>query len=361
VYPTVKPKDESVAVFDENSLKKASEQGKITLSVNKSVKNVILPIRAAEFTGGTGIQIKFDQVTVELPVEVLKEAMNESGFNQDQLQITVAMLEPSAANNVLVAGQKNNTGIRLDGSLYDFSVSVISNQGKQKLLTPFKKPVTLSFNAKPEVNGIYLIGDDNSLTYVGGRIANGSISAELEHSSRYGVLGYKMVYSDLSDFHWAYNAIQSLSVQQIITTGSDKFEPARVVTRGEFAAMLVRLLHLTPAQSSFESEMTAAAQAGIVTGKGSGKMELDDNITRQEMAVMLIRAYKLRTGTATVTHSAVNRYTDESRISLWALDAVKEATVSGLLNGKTRNHFDPHSLLNRAEAAKVVHSLLGKN
>lgn len=66
----------------------------------------------------------------------------------------------------------------------------------------------------------------------------------------------------------------------------------------------------------------------------------DAIVTREEMAVILVRAYEHAKG---VNANAVQAksFADEGLVSGWALDAVSKTQALGLINERGRNKFAP--------------------
>ncbi|WP_211748518.1 S-layer homology domain-containing protein [Paenibacillus sp. Marseille-Q4541] len=82
----------------------------------------------------------------------------------------------------------------------------------------------------------------------------------------------------------------------------------------------------------------------------------DGNVTREQLAVMLVRAWKL-------THKdnivmGTTEYKDSHKISSWVQASVGQATALHLLKGQTNGNFSPKGLVTRAEAAQAIHNLL---
>jgi len=83
---------------------------------------------------------------------------------------------------------------------------------------------------------------------------------------------------------------------------------------------------------------------------GTGK-----NITREDMAVMLHRAFSESLFEATTEYTT---FTDEAEISDYALNPVKTLYLSEIISGKPGGGFAPNDNATRAEAAKVIGKLL---
>ncbi|MDY4976758.1 MAG: S-layer homology domain-containing protein, partial [Clostridia bacterium] len=107
--------------------------------------------------------------------------------------------------------------------------------------------------------------------------------------------------------HWAENDINEMANQGIVSGVTDTtFEPDREITRAEFAALIARALKISyeneesvfrdvAAPSWYAKEVNAAAAAGLISGY-DGFFRPEDSITREEMAVIIVKAYQLRGG-----------------------------------------------------------------
>ncbi|WP_372630180.1 S-layer homology domain-containing protein [Cohnella sp.] len=82
-----------------------------------------------------------------------------------------------------------------------------------------------------------------------------------------------------------------------------------------------------------------------------------DTITRQEMAMILVRAFEYKTGKP-VPASVDASFTDGANISPWAKNAVSAAAELGLIQGRGNKQFVPKGHVNRAESVQVISKLL---
>ena len=112
-----------------------------------------------------------------------------------------------------------------------------------------------------------------------------------------------IVFTDVPENHWAYEAVHNLRVLKITDgIGNNMFGLGMTVTRAEFVAFLVKLMQwelVSPEQGSFADNMDTSAwyYAAIETALQHDVISKDiqnfrpkDAITREEMAVMLVRA-----------------------------------------------------------------------
>ncbi|MEK0315774.1 InlB B-repeat-containing protein [Cohnella sp. 56] len=374
VPPPVAVDNKDVTAFNEDDLKRLGEDR--SLAAGKDATQVLLPIQASDLTGNKPIRIQFNAISVELPAEVLRE-MQASAAGQPTDKTKIALKVVPVAQSKVDAFRNSNplTGaaVKVVGSMYELSLSVVTDNNEVRKFGEFAKPLTLRFALEGTVDknltGVYFIGDHNQLQYAGGTIDGSVITAQVKHFSAYAVLEINKTFNDVSDANWASPAIKSLAAKLIVTGTTDTaFSPDRSVSRAEFAALLARSLGLQAAGSNpfkdvksnawYADAVTAVYEAGIVTGRGGQMFEPAQSITRQEAAVMLMRAYALRSGNHEVPAAAGSPFADQASISAWAQDAVTQARALGLLNGKGVNKFVPHTSLTRAEAAQIIDSLL---
>jgi len=95
----------------------------------------------------------------------------------------------------------------------------------------------------------------------------------------------------------------------------------------------------------------------IVNGIDSTRFGIGQNITRQDMAVMVKRALDVKG----VSLNAVKEYMafqDEEQIAEYALESVIALFKAGIINGKGENTFDSVGNATRAEASKILYEAL---
>lgn len=166
--------------------------------------------------------------------------------------------------------------------------------------------------------------------------------------------------------HWAKNDIEAMTALGIVSgVTATTFEPDRSVTRAEFATLIVKTLKINGGTAEefadvlsgewYYTFVHAAASAGLIVGY-DGYFRPDDPITREEMAVILARAYALRGGT--LLSGGIEKFTDKDEISNWAYAAVDTVTTAGLISGMTPTTFVAASHTTRAQAVSVLKRLL---
>lgn len=177
----------------------------------------------------------------------------------------------------------------------------------------------------------------------------------------------KAVFSDIEN-HWAENIIENMAETGTITGYIDgSFKPDNSITRAEFITMLYRngLYDLQYETSSipftdvsknkwyYDYAMWGFA-TGIINGYNDNSFKGDNNITREEMAVILSKFMKL------ICNESENNsviFADNESISYWAKEYVNNISAYGIVKGDNNNYFMPDKNMTRAEAAVVINQI----
>jgi hypothetical protein len=155
------------------------------------------------------------------------------------------------------------------------------------------------------------------------------------------------VFSDMDETHWAGRYAEYLYYQDIITGKMDGekriYDPAKTMTRQEFAAVVVRWLNIdtenykdvelnfadsAKIQDWAQDSVRAALSLGFMAGKavqGSSKVNFDPtgSISRQEVMTVIGRVQEKGYAEADMNFS------DASKIAGWALPYVKTLVAPG--------------------------------
>jgi hypothetical protein len=185
--------------------------------------------------------------------------------------------------------------------------------------------------------------------------------------------GSAPAFADVQEDYWAYTEIQTLTDKQIVKgNGVNKFFPNQKVTRAQFTTLLVRALKLQSGEFKgafsdvketdwFAKDIETAEEAGIVNGYNDGTFKPADYISREQMVLMLMNANQYATDKLTTDISkgvSIDDFSDNAKISSWAIDSVKAAYDLGILSGRSDSTFAPKMNATRAEAAKVLYMAL---
>lgn len=182
----------------------------------------------------------------------------------------------------------------------------------------------------------------------------------------------KNIFSDLDGFEWATDAIVALAEKKIINGKGDfKFAPGDNITRAELAKMLVAAF-IDPNNGGVQAAdcdfidvakddwaylyIGAAAKAGFVNGYEDGSFKGGEFITREDAALMIYRA--ANADMVAFNNEIVNHFYDEESISDYAVEAVNSMYNQGFINGTGDGMFTPKNNATRAEIAKIIYNVI---
>lgn len=162
------------------------------------------------------------------------------------------------------------------------------------------------------------------------------------------------------DTHWAKEAIDKWSNNGVLKGYEDgTFKPSDEVTRGELAAIIVRVFGLsnttgaqkyTDVESAkwYASDVAKVSAAGIMNDYEDDTFRPEAPATREEAAYAIAQAYQVA---ATDQESD---FTDQAQIADWAEDEIAALVAGGYLDGNPDGSFKPQGTLTRAEAVTMV-------
>lgn len=267
-------------------------------------------------------------------------------------------------------------GGSLVSKVIHFSIAAEA-EGQRTAITQYNSYVSGSFALHQPADSSRLtmvrIGEDGSLAYIPAVFDGRNATFYSPVSGSYAVISAERSFQDMKE-HWAESDIHLLASKMIVN-GKDerRFAPDLSITRAEFAALIVRSLGYpaaaggitlkdVPENAWYAGMVRQAALLGIVQGGADGNYRPQDNITREEMAVILNRAITTA-GKAVFSYTSANEssqeFNDSNQISAWSAQAVRSLVNSGILFGMPDGSFLPQKPLSRAEAAVAIGRMLG--
>ena len=171
--------------------------------------------------------------------------------------------------------------------------------------------------------------------------------------------------------HWAYDAIQYVYKQGLMVgTGETTFEPETTGSRGMIMTVLYNLdgnpeYFQSHSFSDVESgkyyagAVSWAVSSGIVAGYGNGLFGPEDDVTREQLAVIL-RQYAQVKGYDVTGHGELSGFADEDQVSAWAREALEWMYAQSLISGKGGGVLDPGGRATRAEVAAILMNFMEK-
>lgn len=165
--------------------------------------------------------------------------------------------------------------------------------------------------------------------------------------------------------HWSYDAVSYVYKNNLMNgINASRFSPDGTLNRAMMVTMLYRMAG-SPAVSggSTFSDVTSgkwysdavqwASANGVVNGVGRDRFAPEAQITREQMASMMMR-YAQFNQYNTSKSADLSAFNDAGSISSWALESMKWANAAGLINGRTASTIAPQGTATRAEAATIL-------
>jgi hypothetical protein len=267
----------------------------------------------------------------------------------------------------------------------------------RKIVPSQRGELTLSFgsNVVDEVGStvtVFRYTDAGKWENIGGEVdtKNHTVTVPFDEFGYYTVMKLRRGFSDITNHPWARNILNGLYSKGIMTNlRSDAFGADDTTTRGEFATLLVKGLSIpldydTNKQTFFDivpeavsttwdfKSIETAARAGIVTGLSDGFFGPDQALTREQAAVMIARALKLKMSTndAKLLTSLGKSFVDSASMDFYSRPAIEAVSKAKIMEGsaitvtgqtKPVYNFNPKGKLTRAEAGKIAVALLQKS
>lgn len=167
--------------------------------------------------------------------------------------------------------------------------------------------------------------------------------------------------------HWSEASFRSLAEKGIVNPGCT-VNPNKPISRADFTKMLVLATYLYPRQvktavfsdvglvNPYLGYIEQAYARGIVKGS-SGKFYPDRAISRQEVAVILIKALKSEGRIEADIAIEASSFKDRGQIAAWAVNDVNLATQLGYIKG-FNGYFRPTSNITWGEAAALLNAYI---
>jgi len=259
-----------------------------------------------------------------------------------------------AADNVMVY-------YTLDGSEPDYG-SYIFNISYPSFRPELNKPVPVNGNLTIKAKTIGF-----------GKLDSDTATFQYSIATGTAVPAHARDFADIAG-HWARGDIMALADKGIIDgVTATEFKPEEKITRAQFAKLLTAALKIkaeqntgisfqdVPAGAWYRDYVTAAVKAGLIMGYSDDIFAPDDNITREQMAVIISRALKMKS-TADLSHSVteqiIDKFKDKGDISPWAGNEIYLAVSCGIVSGVSEDTFAPQVTATRAETAAMILRLL---
>lgn len=200
------------------------------------------------------------------------------------------------------------------------------------------------------------------------KMPNGKVSLNAEFRPVSSEAPWNNPFTDISPSAWYYDAVKFVNQNGLMNgAGNGLFVPDAYLSR----AMLAEILYNKKGRPAmpdgvatfpdvslngwYTNAVTWAYGRGIIKGYDNGLFGPGDDITREQLAVMLYRY----AGSPVPPNLQLN-FIDAHKVSSWAQDAMCWAVSEGVLSGKGNGILDPTGKATRAEAAQMLKNYLDK-
>lgn len=388
------------------TLKEHQDAGKISgpiirLSVEDMAETTSVELPATALADAAAampeavLSIRTPTAGYDFPVEAIpwEELAEELGRGAGEIRIRITLAQEDAGTMERMAGQAEDAGLHLVTGAMEFSVTAEAADGRRVELNDFGRTyVTRSIvwagtdgaTGTAGLTVVWIDPADGTFRFVPATFKQvaGGMETQFRRTgnSWYAVAEVSRSFPDMK-LHWAKEEVELLASKLIVDGRTDdSFGPDHRITRAEFAALLVRGLGL-PADSKPKSKaaiftdaadcgwyagvVETAAKTGLIEGFEDGSFRPEGEITREQMAVMIMRALRFAEGkepAGSVPEFSVDRwlapFDDRENIQAWARASVAQAMEAGIVQGVAGRSFAPAAPATRAEAAVMLKRLL---
>ena len=220
-------------------------------------------------------------------------------------------------------------------------------------------------------------GDDSSGGDSGGETTPTN-PADVDPETDDDIIPVNNPFIDVKSSDWFYDSVMFAYTHGLMigtNTAPMMFSPNMTTTRGMIVTILYRMagspdvgdaalgvpLYVTftdvAADMYYTDAVRWAAANGIVKGYGGGLYGPEDNVTREQLTVILNNYLKY----AALNLPTVTEYTgfnDDADIADYAAEAIKKFFEAGIIVGKGNGIFDPKGDATRAEVATMLMRLI---
>lgn len=172
-------------------------------------------------------------------------------------------------------------------------------------------------------------------------------------------------FTDVSAGAWYADAVKYAVDNGLFSgTSATTFSPSKSMTRGMLVTVLWRM-EGTPEPASqagfkdvasgayYDKAVSWAAANGIVSGLSADSFGPGRDITREQLAAILMRYAKFK-GADVAASGDISAFRDSGSVASYATDAVKWAVGNGYIGGVTSDTIAPKAGATRAQVAAIL-------
>ncbi len=364
----------------------------------RRVSAIIEAISTAPLSDPAHISVSRGQVgemlvgaSVPLTINYVLDAYyNPLKFDASQLSITSANGKASVAGTTFTATEAgtDRINVRYGGATQSFPITIVDAPAKLTI-SPVTSAIapgsTMTFTAtatdaqgkpviySPEQLTWSVSGDIGAITETGTFRASkvpgkGSINVKL--GTKTASLPIELsdgmpAFTDIPSDYAYYTEIRFLKDLGYIKGDLDgKFNPGQTLSREHAAVILSRVFNLdtsragaqkfsdVPSTHRYFNEINAIAEANLVGGKGDGSFDPAGQLTRAQMAAILVKAYELK-------GESEKKFKDVPS-SHWAYKQVHILANHKITTGNEKGNFEPNKPVNRAQFSAFLYRAINR-
>ena len=179
----------------------------------------------------------------------------------------------------------------------------------------------------------------------------------------------ELPFDDVKPGNWFYNDVAYVYEKGIMDGVDNRvFSPNTTLNRAMFVTMLYRVagepavsktadFSDVPGGTWFSDAVAWASSQGIVDGYDDDLFGPYNSLTREQLATILYRYAKWSGRSTYAPTDALAGFADAADVSAYALDAMRWAVYTGLMQG-SENGLEPQSSASRAQVAAIIHRFL---
>lgn len=354
-----------------------------TAIVTKKISNTVTVNGSYAEISGSGEYSTGETVTINAGE---RSGYTFGGWTTDDVQLAdsnaaeTTFTMPNKA--VTVTANWTKTGGNGGGGTSRYTVSFDSNGGSTVESQRIKKNGTVTEPPAPTKDGFKFDGwyTDKELIdrYNFGSAVNGGFTLYAKWTEVGGQTPddgeWANLFDDVKQGDWFYDYVKYADKNKLMNgTSKTTFEPNSMLSR----AMLVTILWRADnspyvnyamkfndvGESEYYTEAVRwAASEKIVEGVTETEFAPNDNITREQIAVIMHRYAKYKNYDVSVgDNTNILSYDDFADISEYAIEAMQYAAGTGLIKGRSASTLNPKDNATRAETAAILERFIEGN
>ncbi len=319
----------------------------------------------------------------EINIDAVSKQLGQN-LKLSDIQVQIRIAEPSASSVKVVGDSAKKGDFTIMVPAVDFSIECIFG-GKTVNVDSFNSYVerTVAIPQGVDPNKIttgVVVNPDGSVHHVPTQViqVNGKYFAKINSrtNSVYTVIWNPITFTDVNN-HWAKDSVNNMGSRKVVNgVGNGNYNPNKDITRGEFAAIIVRALGLqaSTGESTFKDikntdwyygYIVTASKYGIINGYNAAKFAPNDKITREQAMTMISRAMKMTGLEAAMSDAEMSAllasYKDGGKIEAFAKVAIACCLKTEVVSGTSQKTLAPKHNITRAEVAVIIERLLKKS